>query len=166
MGVVNKRMFVHDVISSDDFLDMPLETQALYFQLSMNADNEGFINRTKKIMKTLVNGTDTMESMMRSFRRLIDEGFIHQFESGVVVIMDWNVNNQLKVEKGRYAPSFCKERELVGCNVNKDTGTKYGRYWLLNESQENQRVKAATSELWPIQNDSSPLDDDSFEPPF
>ena len=47
--MAEKRMFAKIIIDSDLFLDMPLSTQALYFHLSMRADDEGFMNNPKKI---------------------------------------------------------------------------------------------------------------------
>ena len=44
---------VFKIIDSDAFLDMPLSTQALYFHLNMRADDDGFIDSPKKIMKMI-----------------------------------------------------------------------------------------------------------------
>ena len=41
--MAERRMFAKTIIDSDAFLDMPLSTQALYFHLSMRADDEGFV---------------------------------------------------------------------------------------------------------------------------
>lgn len=47
--MANRRMFAKTIIDSDAFMDMPLTTQALYFHLSMRADDDGFINNPRKI---------------------------------------------------------------------------------------------------------------------
>ena len=47
--MAERRMFAKTIIDSDAFLDMPMSTQALYFHLSMRADDDGFINNPKKI---------------------------------------------------------------------------------------------------------------------
>ena len=49
--MAERRMFAKTIIDSDIFLDMPLSTQALYFHLSMRADDDGFINNSKKIQR-------------------------------------------------------------------------------------------------------------------
>ena len=49
--IAERRMFAKTIIDSDVFLDMPLSTQALYFHLSMRADDDGFINNPKKIQR-------------------------------------------------------------------------------------------------------------------
>ena len=46
-------MFSKLIIDSDMFLDMPLSTQALYFHLSMRADDDGFVNNPKKIQRMI-----------------------------------------------------------------------------------------------------------------
>lgn len=49
--MAQRRMFNKAITNSDDFLDMPVSCQCLYFHLSMNADDDGFINNWKSIMK-------------------------------------------------------------------------------------------------------------------
>ena len=49
--MANRRMFSLDVIDTDNFLDMPLSAQGLYFHLGMRADDDGFIASPKKINK-------------------------------------------------------------------------------------------------------------------
>ena len=51
--MAEKRMFSKTIVESDAFLDMPLSAQALYFHLSMRADDDGFLNNAKKIMRTI-----------------------------------------------------------------------------------------------------------------
>ena len=46
--MAERRMFAKTIIDSDAFLNMPLSAQALYFHLSMRADDDGFINNAKK----------------------------------------------------------------------------------------------------------------------
>ena len=45
-------MFSKKIVCSDAFLDMSIATQALYFHLGMEADDDGFVN-PKKIMKMI-----------------------------------------------------------------------------------------------------------------
>jgi hypothetical protein len=49
--MAERRMFAKTIVDSDAFLDMPQSTQLLYFHLSMRADDDGFINRPKSIMR-------------------------------------------------------------------------------------------------------------------
>lgn len=89
-------MFAKTIIDSDVFLDMPLSTQALYFHLSMRADDDGFINNPKKISRMIGCAEDDL-------KLLIAKKFLLHFESGVVVIKHWLIHNQLR--KDRYTPT-------------------------------------------------------------
>lgn len=91
--MAERRMFSKTIIDSDQFLDMPLSTQALYFHLSMRADDDGFINSPKRIMRTIGASDDDM-------KLLIAKQFIIPFESGVVVIKHWKIHNY--IQKDRY----------------------------------------------------------------
>jgi hypothetical protein len=68
--MAERRMFSKTIIDSDVFLDMPLSTQALYFHLSMRADDEGFINNPKKIMRMI--GASQDELKFTTISRRID----------------------------------------------------------------------------------------------
>ena len=56
------------------FLDMPLSTQALYFHLSMRADDEGFINNPNKILRMIGASQNDME-------RLVTNQYVIPFDS-------------------------------------------------------------------------------------
>jgi hypothetical protein len=64
--MAERRMFAKTIIDSDAFLDMPLSTQALYFHLSMRADDDGFINNAKKIQRMLGCSDDDMKILLTS----------------------------------------------------------------------------------------------------
>ena len=93
-------MFAKSIIDSDMFLDLPLSAQNLYFHLSIRADDDGFVNSPKKIMKI----TDTTPNDLNI---LIKENFLIAFESGVVVIRHWKVHNAIR--KDRLIPTTCKK---------------------------------------------------------
>ena len=95
-----RRMFAKTIVDSDSFLDMPLSTQALYFHLSMRADDEGFINNPKKIQRMVGASDDDL-------RVLIGKRFIIPFESGIVVIKHWRIHNY--IQKDRYKPTVYKD---------------------------------------------------------
>ena len=85
--MARKRMFDSEIISQDNFLDLPKESIALYFLLGMEADDEGFV-APKKVMRMYGISDD-------SLKVLILKNFIIPFQSGVVVITDWHRNNWL-----------------------------------------------------------------------
>ena len=49
--MAQKRMFDKSITNADNFLEMPDSSQNLYFHLSMNADDDGFINNWKSILR-------------------------------------------------------------------------------------------------------------------
>ena len=98
--MADRRMFAKTIIDSDAFLDMPVSSQALYFHLSMRADDDGFLNNPKKIQR-LVGGSDD------DLRVLAAKAFIIPFESGVIVIKHWRMSNYLRLD--RYKPTVYQD---------------------------------------------------------
>lgn len=98
--MANRRMFSRDIVCSDRFLDMPSSAQALYFQYGLEADDDGVVSAPKKIIR-LTNASED------DLRILIAKKFVLPFESGVIVIRDWKINNYLR--KDRYTPTRFKE---------------------------------------------------------
>ena len=105
-------MFAKTIIDSDAFLDMPLSAQALYFHLSMRADDDGFINNPKKIQRMIGASDDDC-------KLLIMKQFIIPFESGIVVIKHWRIHNY--IQKDRYAPTIYQaEKSTLTVNKNRE----------------------------------------------
>ena len=71
--MADKRMFSLKIVDSDLFLEMPLSSQCLYFHLSMRADDDGFVNNPKKIIKIIGANEDDLKI-------LIAKGFVIVFE--------------------------------------------------------------------------------------
>ena len=90
--MAHKRMFSKDITESDAFADMPLSSQALYFHLGMEADDMGFVNNAKKVQRGIGASPDDLNL-------LIAKHFIIPFESGIVVIKHWKVNNTIKSDR-------------------------------------------------------------------
>ena len=94
--MAEKRMFTKKITESDAFLEMPATTQNLYFHLNMEADDDGFVNSPKKIMK-LTNATED------DMKLLILKNFVIYFENGIIVIKHWRMHNILRQD--RYHPT-------------------------------------------------------------
>lgn len=120
--MARKRMFDSEVINQDSFFDLPMEAKALYFLLGMEADDEGFVS-PRKVLR-LYGGTDD------SIRLLAVKNFIIPFESGVIVITDWQNNNWL--DKRRVKPTIYQD-EKNQLLLNEGTG----KYELANPSHIN-----------------------------
>lgn len=109
--MAERRMFAKTIIDSDAFLDMPLSSQALYFHLSMRADDDGFINSPKKVQRMIGASDDNL-------KLLAAKNFIIPFESGVVVIKHWKIHNY--IQSDRYKPTvYTEEKALLETKENK-----------------------------------------------
>lgn len=108
--MAERRMFAKTIIDSDAFLDMPLSSQALYFHLSMRADDEGFLNNPKKIMRMVGASEDDL-------RVLLTKRFILTFDTGVIVIKHWRIHNY--IQKDRFKKTvYQEERALLDVKDN------------------------------------------------
>lgn len=85
--MAQKRMFDKRVVSSDRFIDLPHSSKALYFMAGMEADDKGFFQPRK--LQRMCGFSDD------DFKILISKGYFITFDSGVMVVTDWNKNNWL-----------------------------------------------------------------------
>ena len=113
-------MFSDEITGSDAFLDMPDSSQNLYFQLGMNADDDGFIGNPKTVMRATGKKED-------DYKLLVAKRFVIPFVSGVCVIKHWRINNQIR--KDRYKETRYLEekgqlfiKENGGYTQNPDKG--------------------------------------------
>ena len=103
--MAQKRMFSKEITTSDRFVDMPASTQLLYFHLGMEADDEGFIGNARMLGRAYGASNDDLKLLQA-------KGFIIVFESGVTVVKDWNLNNQIR--KDRLKPTIYQaEKSLL-----------------------------------------------------
>ena len=94
--MAERRMFAKTIVTSDAFLDMPLSARCLYFTLGMFADDDGFVNNPKSIMRQVGASQDDLNI-------LLGKRFILAFDSGVIVIKHWRIHNY--IQKDRYKES-------------------------------------------------------------
>lgn len=92
MASKQKRMFSSVITKQDEFLDMPLSAQALYFHLNMEADDEGFVANVKSLMRQVRCNEDDLKI-------LIAKRYLISFESGVVVIKHWLIHNTIRQDR-------------------------------------------------------------------
>lgn len=102
--MAERRMFAKTIIDSDAFLDMPASSQLLYFHLSMRADDDGFVNKPKSIMRMIGAKDDDL-------KLLFVKKFLIPFESGVVVIKHWKIHNYIR--KDTYTETKYKEEKAT-----------------------------------------------------
>lgn len=112
-----RRMFSPEIVMADKFLDMPISSQALYFQLGMHADDDGFVS-PRKVMRMLGVQEDDLKI-------LLSKRYLIPFESGVIVIRHWKINNL--VRKDWYRATQYQEEKALLCLDNGNA------YHLVNE---------------------------------
>ena len=102
--MAERRMFAKTIIDSDAFIDMPVTSRLLYYDLAMRADDDGFVNSPKKIMRMIGASQDDLSV-------LITKKFIIPFDNGVVVIKHWRIHNY--IQKDRYKPTKYEEEKSM-----------------------------------------------------
>lgn len=90
--MAERRMFAKTIVLSDAFLDMPMSARCLYFTLGMLADDDGFVNSPKSIMRQCGASNDDMNL-------LLAKKFLLVFDDGVIVIKHWRINNYLRSDR-------------------------------------------------------------------
>jgi hypothetical protein len=118
-------MFSLDIVDSDDFLDMPISSQNLYFHLGMRADDEGFLGSPKKVLREVRGSTDDI-------KLLSVKNYIIIFQSGVIVLTHFNINNY--IPNDRFKPTVYQD-EKKQVKLKKITNNKKDRrqiYTLIN----------------------------------
>ena len=98
-------MFTIDVVRSEEFLNLPVTCQLLYFHFSMVADDDGFVMNVGRELRFLgFGGKGDLEM-------LAQKSFIDFTQDGkLIFIVDWLKNNTLRSD--RYNPTIHLEGRL------------------------------------------------------
>ncbi len=115
-------MFLCELLQSDDFYTLPAGAQMLYIHLNLSADDDGFVGNPKRIARCL-------GLRAASFNALAEHGYIIIFNSGVIVIAHWLLNNQIR--RDRYTETRFKD-ELNELKIVNNVYVK------CNKSEEDQ----------------------------
>ncbi len=100
--MAQRRMFSLKIVDTDDFLAMPQSSRLLYYDLSMRADDDGFVSSPQKIMKMTGSSED-------DYKILCAKQYIIPFKRGICVIKDWKIHNY--IQKDRYSETHYKEEK-------------------------------------------------------
>lgn len=157
--MAEKRMFAKQIIDSDAFLEMPLSSQALYFHLVMRADDDGFLNNAKKIMRII-------GANQNDYDLLVAKRFLIHFPDSICVIKHWKIHNY--IAKDRYKPTVFGEhlkqliikenRSYTECIQNDNSlYTMYTQIRLDKNSIDNINNKVKSKDVDPV------LDDEELE---
>lgn len=99
--MAERRMIAKTVVSSDPFLSQSIKAQCLYFQLNINADDDGFLNNALVICRSLGFNKSVL-------KELVDNKFLLDMGDGITVIKHWLINN--RIQKDRYHPTIYQEK--------------------------------------------------------
>lgn len=103
--MARRRMFSNTVIASDRFLSLSHQAQCLYFHLNLYADDEGFVQNPKMVVRIL-------NCPEHCLSELAQAGYLISFPSGVVLIAHWMLHNTIR--KDRFQPTVCTaEKDTV-----------------------------------------------------
>ena len=90
--MANRRMFSLRVINSARFLKMPISSQALYFHLGLNADDDGVVEAYNVIKMCGCTEDD--------LRVLVGKGFVQVLNEDLVsYVTDWKENNKIRPDR-------------------------------------------------------------------
>jgi hypothetical protein len=104
--MAERRMFAKTIIDSDAFLDMPMSARLLYYDFGMRADDDGFVNSPKKIMRMIGASDDDAKI-------LVSKKFIIPFDSGLIVIKHWRINNYLRNDRYTQTKYLSEKSQLL-----------------------------------------------------
>ncbi len=92
--MAERRMFSTKVVCSDAFMALPKSAQALYLQICMRADDDGFLNNAGQIVKSA-------GAKPSDLRTLITKRFLLEFPDGVILVKHWRMANSLKRDRAK-----------------------------------------------------------------
>lgn len=112
--MAQRRMFNKSITNSSKFLKMPMTSRLLYYDLGMNADDDGFVEHFMVLRMT--------GATMQDLGVLELNGLVKVFDENVLWIKDWKENNY--IQKDRYQPSKYLQMYKLDtiCIQNVDTG--------------------------------------------
>lgn len=90
--MAQRRMFSLQVVDTDKFIEMSISARLLYYELGMRADDDGFVSSPKKTVRSVGCSDDDL-------KLLIAKGYIIPFDSGIIVIRHWKMNNYIQADR-------------------------------------------------------------------
>lgn len=122
----NRRMISKTVTQTQRFLQMPLETQALYFHLIQNSDDDGIVEAFP-IVRMIGASDDGLKLLhAKNFIRPLNDEMVY-------FVIDFHEQNT--VRKDRYQPSIYKD--LLGETNGLPSGNQVATNGLPNISKDN-----------------------------
>lgn len=108
--MAERRMIARSVCTSDAFRVLGAGAKSLYFQLILEADDDGCVGSPIGVMRA--DGDSDAD-----LAALVDAGFLLRFPSGVVVLTHWKIQNQ--IQPSRYSAGRYKD-EIAQLSVSEN----------------------------------------------
>ena len=103
--MAHRRMISLEIVDTDSFSKMSQDARYLYFELVIRADDDGFLGAPMRIVR-MVGCTE------KDLDELVDNLYIIRFETGIIVIRDWKIHNN--VRKDMYKKTiYQKELDML-----------------------------------------------------
>ena len=102
--MANRRMFSRAITGSGRFLRLSAQARALYYDLGMEADDDGFVEAFVRLRATGAEEVHLRELEQAGLILVLDEYNL------VVYIQDWSINNTIR--RDRYTPSIYQSLSL------------------------------------------------------
>lgn len=110
--MANRRMFAKSIIGSARFLRMPASARLLYYDLGMQADDEGVVEAFSVMRMTGASDDDLRVLALKRFICILNEDLVS-------IITDWKDNNY--IQKDRFNPSIYHELVVTFQNGGMDS---------------------------------------------
>lgn len=140
--MAKKRMLTRDVTNSDEFLDLSPSAKGLYLMLNMEADDDGFVDKVRRMI--VFWGQDISD-----LRQLIDKRFVIMFSDDVLVIKHWKMHNTID---SRIKKDTRYQDELITLR------TKKNKSYTLDKNQEETVLTSEEAET-----EEEPIEDEKKE---
>lgn len=141
--MANRRMFSKDVCRSDAFLELPVSSRELYFQLGLDTDDRGYVANAKTIIRLIGANQGDLEP-------LITKGFLLLRGETLILQKHFRINNTIRQDRFHeseyiddFKKLFIKDNGVYTVDSNKgiSVGVK-----LLGIPNDNQVVTNADTE--------------------
>lgn len=136
-------MFSKDITTSDAFREMPTSSQSLYFHLGMEADDDGFLDNYRGLMRSINASEDDL-------RVLLGKRFLIVFPSKVIAVKHWKINNT--IQKDRYNPT--KHLEEKSALIVKENGSYTELYGVVYNMDTQNRIEEKRRDIVRVSNET------------
>lgn len=90
--MATRRMFSKAIVRSDAFTELPLASQALYFQLGMDTDDRGYISNARAIIRIIQAKPQDLEPLIR-------ERFVLIRGDNLLLQKHFKINNYIQKDR-------------------------------------------------------------------